>query len=99
MCLLKRDQKDSNCGHAECKSYYMLNKQMCVHNGQPNQTPNNLLNSSNILLQSQDIPKSYQQPLMTGSLNIPQTLNGKRGPNVLENLNSDDKDLPILNKK
>ncbi len=32
MCLLKRDEYDTNCGHEECKSYYMLNKQICMYN-------------------------------------------------------------------
>lgn len=32
MCLLKRELKETNCGHEKCKNFYMLNKQMCMFN-------------------------------------------------------------------
>ena len=41
MCLLRRDDQDTNCGHEECRNYYMLNKQICMYNGnQPNANQN-----------------------------------------------------------
>lgn len=32
MCLLKPGQTNSQCMHAECRNFYMLNRQMCLHN-------------------------------------------------------------------
>ncbi len=71
MCLLKRDEHDTNCGHEECRNYYMLNKQMCAYNistQNPNFTPNPFLN--------QQTPKGpiYSQPNMMNS----NTTNVKR---------------------
>lgn len=47
MCLLKRDEQDNNCNHDECKSYYLLNKQICMYHVNPMQKPNN--SASNLL--------------------------------------------------
>jgi hypothetical protein len=58
MCLLKKDEQDTNCGHEECKNYYMLNKQICMYNLASSQNP---LNQSIPLLGSQ----SQKNPLIS----------------------------------
>jgi hypothetical protein len=50
MCILKRDEQDNNCNHDECKSFYMLNKQICMYHVNPLQKSNN---STNTLLSAQ----------------------------------------------
>jgi len=41
MCLLNPGQANSQCCHTECKNYYSLSKQMCLHNvPQPSQKAN-----------------------------------------------------------
>lgn len=41
MCLLRRDEQDTNCGHPECKNFYMLNKQICMYNVNGTKTTEN----------------------------------------------------------
>lgn len=60
MCLLKRDEQDTNCGHEECKNYYMLNKQICMYNLASSQNP---LNQANPLLNNQ----TQKNPLLSQS--------------------------------
>lgn len=53
MCLLKSEQHDTNCGHDECKNFYMLNKQRCVFNLTPFQGQQTADGSSILSAQSQ----------------------------------------------
>lgn len=66
MCLLKRDEQDQNCNHDECKSYYMLNKQICMYHVNPLQKGNN---SQNTMMTAQ----TMKNPLLLSS--------EKQGPN------------------
>ena len=87
MCLLKRDEHDTNCGHEACRNYYMLNKQMCMYNmGTPQS--NNI--SATPFLNSQT-PKGpmYSQPAMLNT----------NTPNVKRTLKSDHEALGFVKKK
>ena len=98
MCLLKREQTDTGCGHAECKNYYMLNKQLCMHNPLNPQIPTNMLNLSTLLLQAQNPPNSISPALLPYNTNLQQSLNTKRLAKLTDK-EKEDNDATILNKK
>lgn len=72
MCIFKHEQTDTGCGHPECKNYYMLNKQFCIHNPINPQMTNNVFDISNVL------SASLAPPLLPQNLNINHSLNTKR---------------------
>ena len=76
MCLLKRELKETNCGHEKCKNFYMLNKQMCMFSLVQPQS-NNQQNSNTIYqLQSQTsviVPQTFNPAALAQ-----QSLNQKR---------------------
>ena len=43
MCLFKRDSQEGNCTHDECKNYYLLNNQICMHSKQTLSDPRQLM--------------------------------------------------------
>jgi hypothetical protein len=78
MCLLKRDEQDTNCGHEECKNYYMLNKQICMYNLATSQKS---LNGSNPLLNAQTQINSLASQPTTKNSNPSQLLQAKKSRN------------------
>lgn len=98
MCIFKREQNDTGCGHPECKNYYMFNKQLCFHNPINPQMPNNILNLSNILQQVQNPPTSLGSTMLHPNLNKQQSLNIKR-LGQLSDKKSDEEESQHLNKK
>lgn len=99
MCLLKRDQKDTNCGHEECKNFYMLNKQLCLQNLNQQQNLSGMLTNPNLFQQAQNQQRAFSQSEVNPNLIIQQTVNPKRNIKVLEQPNSDDNEHLSLNKK
>lgn len=99
MCLLKRDNKDTNCGHEECRNYYLMNKQLCVRDAGQSQLQANLLNNQAILLQNQGQQRSFVPTAMPFNMNIQQILNNKPPAKPAESLNVDDTGAVLLNKK
>lgn len=99
MCLLKQSDRDTNCGHDECKNFYMMNKQICMYNtsqvSQPMTSQNNPLN----VIQSQIQLNSLLSQKTATSLTPQQSLNAKRPLNqVIEN-NIGEQESLFLNKK
>ena len=72
MCIFKHEQTDTGCGHSECKNYYLLNKQLCIHNPINPQMTTNVFDLSNVL------STSLTPPLLPQNLNIHQALNTER---------------------
>ena len=98
MCLFKRDQKDTNCGHEECKKYYALNKQLCVYNLNNSSASLPMLQNQNILLQNSNQQRQFTQAsLSQDPSNFQQSLNGKRPQNLNETTN--EHEIGLLNKK
>lgn len=85
MCLLKRDEQDTNCGHEECKNYYMLNKQICMYNLASSQ---NSLNIQNSLLggQSQKNPLISTTPSINANSSQFMPTKKARNPPVQNNI-------------
>jgi len=98
MCLFKRDQKDTNCGHEECKKYYALNKQLCVYNLNPNNQNHTIFPNQNILIQNPNQQRPFVQTgLPPDPINFQQSLNVKRPQNLKES--ADESEIGLLNKK
>ncbi len=95
MCLLKRDMKETNCGHPECKSFYMMNKQMCMFdNTQPQIS--NLLKNSNSLFQPQvQVKTLLPQPININNIGQ-QIINAKRNSSPS---NEDEQEDSLMKKK
>jgi len=100
MCLLKRDQKDTNCGHEECKSFYALNKHYCVYASNKPQNPLSMLANPNMLLQTQNqAPRQFQQAVISPAANISPSLNTKRPSAYQEPAGAEEEEVGMLNKK
>jgi len=100
MCLLKRDQKDTNCGHEECKSFYALNKHYCVYASNKPQNPLSMLANPNMLLQTQNqAPRQFQQAVISPAANISPSLNTKRPSAYQEPAGAQEEEAGMLNKK
>jgi len=100
MCLLKRDQKDTNCGHEECKSFYAVNKPYCVYAVNKPQNPLSFLANPSMLLQQQNqAPRQFQQAVISPATNISPSLNTKRPSSYQEPLGADEEEVGMLNKK
>lgn len=98
MCLLKREQTDTGCGHPDCKNYYMLNKQLCMHNPLTPQIPTNMLNLSTLLLQAQNPPNSLSPAFIPYNTTLQQSLNTKRLAKLTDK-ETEENDATLLNKK
>jgi hypothetical protein len=87
--------KETNCGHAECKSFYMMNKQMCMFdNTQPQIS--NLLKNSNSLFQPQvQVKTLLPQPINISSIGQ-QIINAKRNSSPS---NDDEQEDGLMKKK
>jgi hypothetical protein len=100
MCLLKRDQKDTNCGHDECKNFYAMNKQYCVYAMNKPQNPISLLANPGILLQNQNQPpRQFQQQVISSGANVSPSLNTKRPSAYQEPSGAEEEEIGMLNKK
>ncbi len=100
MCLLKRDQKDTNCGHDECKNFYALNKQYCVYAMNKPQNQMSLLANPSILLQTQNQPpRQFQQAVISPAVNVSPSLNTKRPSAYQEPSGAEEEEIGMLNKK
>lgn len=100
MCLLKRDQKDTNCGHDECKNFYAMNKQYCVYAMNKPQNPISLLANPSILLQTQNQPpRQFQQAVISPGVNASPSLNTKRPSSYQEPSAAEEEEIGMLNKK
>jgi len=87
--------KETNCGHPECKSFYMMNKKMCMFdNTQPQIS--NLLKNSNSLFQPQvQIKTLLPQPINVNSIGQ-QIINAKRNSSPS---NEDEQEESLMKKK
>ena len=99
MCLLKRERKDTNCGHEECKNFYMLNKQMCFLNYNKPQNNLEVSNNVNSLLLAQNQQQQFIKPTFSTKMSTQQNINTNRALKASENLNSDENEFGLLNKK
>ncbi len=45
MCLFKKEDQEGSCTHEECKSYYLLNDQICMHSKQSQSAPKQNISS------------------------------------------------------
>jgi len=97
MCLLKQSDRDTGCGHNECKSFYTLNKPMCVYNLQQSQsTPQNpSMNQINSQIQ---LGSLLSQKPVTTITPVP-SLNGKRVANTTVEHVIGEQETIFLNKK
>ena len=97
MCLLKRSNIDTNCKHDECKSFYTLNKQKCMHMNQVQPNSNMQAVSINTMQPQIQFSMLPQKPAM---ITVPQQqINAKRpAATILENNISEQENL-FLNKK
>jgi len=87
--------KETNCGHPECKNFYMINKQMCMFdNNQPQLS--NLLKNSNSLFQPQvQVKTLLPQPININNIGQ-QIINSKRSSSPL---NDDEHEDSLMKKK
>lgn len=79
MCLFNREIQGMNCGHDECKNFYMLNKQLCMYGLNSTPTSNVLKPTTQNTLPKTSTPTS-QSSSQKGptSFTAPQDLNVKR---------------------
>lgn len=99
MCLLKLSDRDTNCGHDECKNFYMPNKQVCMYNiGHPSQA-NNTQGAplGNMPPQIQLSSLLSQKP--TAIINPQQSLNVKRPATAAMDASIGEQETVFLNKK
>lgn len=99
MCLLKLSDRDTNCGHDECKNFYMLNKQVCMYNiTHPSQGNNSQGGSiGNMPPQIQLSSLLPQKP--TTIINPQQSLNTKRPATAQMDASIGEQETVFLNKK
>jgi len=100
MCLLKPGQTNSQCMHGECQKFYMLNRQMCLHN--MTQT----LNKASPKQSASETPedtRTHQNPLspnkMMNILGKGAQINIKRSLATRSDVSTDEESEFSLNKK
>lgn len=96
MCLLKRSDRDTNCGHDECKNFYMLNKQICMYNINQQPQATNTQNVAISAVHPQIQLSSLLSKKPTSFITSQPSLNVKRLANPA---NESDQETFFLNKK
>jgi len=100
MCLLKPGQINSQCMHGECRNFYMLNRQTCLHN--MTQTLNKASPKQNANETSEDT-RTHQIPLspnkMFHIMGKGAQINIKRPLGTRSDVSTDEESELSLNKK
>ena len=98
MCLFNKEIQGMNCGHEECKNFYMLSKQLKMY-GLNNPSPSNVLKSAQNTIQ-----KPTTQPPQNGTqkpaqgFTTPQDLNGKRPRSALGEISGKEQEESPVHK-
>ena len=98
MCLFNRDIQGMNCGHEECKNYYMLNKQMSMYGLSQPSSSNAIKPATNTIQKPIAQTSQPAGQKSTQSFNPPQDLNAKRTRAALGDSNLGDLEASPTNK-
>lgn len=100
MCLLRPGQTNIQCMHAECRNFYMLNRQMCLHN--MTQTQNKASPKQSSSETSEDTrtqPNSHSPNKTSNILSKKAQTNIKKSLATRSDVSTDEESDFSLNKK